>query len=319
MLPQVNQWSSSSVARIDKDLQHARTHLIAQQDSGDADHSKNCAVLRCSKIHGKLFLSQRYREFSKSFRGTRANCADSKNGAATKTHCLRHGVAAYAFVVRPRITKTSIVSVPKSICTHNHNRQSVNCRRLFDSLDVDDRCHVLVRSVCTNSCTAHVLMFVVLDVLDCFHTRYLCLWFLGSLSDDREVSSAPISLSLPSQKGGTTWANSSICTAARSTKLNRTYGFVVPADNKGRTLNVQHRLLVHFEVEVLHTVFLVNKKQLSRLGSAWDRPGSQTPRPSCGSALDPRFRIGNSSARKVQTGTRCRSDRAGTARTADET
>ena len=26
--------------------------------------------------------------------------------------------------------------------------------------------------------------------------------------------------------------------------------------------------------------------------SAWDRPGSQTPRRSCGSALDPRFRIG---------------------------
>ena len=32
--------------------------------------------------------------------------------------------------------------------------------------------------------------------------------------------------------------------------------------------------------------------------SAWDRPGSQTPRRSCGSALDPRFRVGNSSARK---------------------
>ena len=39
-----------------------------------------------------------------------------------------------------------------------------------------------------------------------------------------------------------------------------------------------------------------------KMWSAWDRPGSQTPRRSCGSALDPRFRIGNSSARKVQTG-----------------
>ena len=55
------------------------------------------------------------------------------------------------------------------------------------------------------------------------------------------------------------------------------------------------------------------------LWSAWDRPISQTPRRSCGSALDPRFWVGNSSARKVQTGTRCRGDRAGTARTADET
>ena len=35
--------------------------------------------------------------------------------------------------------------------------------------------------------------------------------------------------------------------------------------------------------------------------SASDRPGSQTPRRSCGSALDPRFRIGNSSARKSRT------------------
>ena len=58
---------------------------------------------------------------------------------------------------------------------------------------------------------------------------------------------------------------------------------------------------------------------VSKVWSAWDRPSSQTPRRSCGSALDPRFRIGNSSARKVQTGTRCRSDRAGTARMADET
>ena len=57
----------------------------------------------------------------------------------------------------------------------------------------------------------------------------------------------------------------------------------------------------------------------SPVWSAWDRPGGQTPRRSCGSALDPCFRIGNSSARKVQTGTKCRSDRAGTARTADET
>ena len=53
--------------------------------------------------------------------------------------------------------------------------------------------------------------------------------------------------------------------------------------------------------------------------TAWDRPGSQTPRRSCGSALDPRFRIWNSSTRKVQTGTKCRGDRAGTAKTVDET
>ena len=54
------------------------------------------------------------------------------------------------------------------------------------------------------------------------------------------------------------------------------------------------------------------------LWSAWDRPGGQSPRSSCGSALDPRFRVGWNSAEKVQTGTRCRSDRAETARTADE-
>ena len=52
-------------------------------------------------------------------------------------------------------------------------------------------------------------------------------------------------------------------------------------------------------------------------GSASNRPGSQTPRRSCGSALDPHFRIGSSSARKVQTRTKCRSDR--TAKTVDET
>ena len=55
------------------------------------------------------------------------------------------------------------------------------------------------------------------------------------------------------------------------------------------------------------------------LWSAWDQPGSQTPGSSCGSALDSRFRIGNSSARKVQTGTKCQSDRAGTAKKAEET
>ena len=50
--------------------------------------------------------------------------------------------------------------------------------------------------------------------------------------------------------------------------------------------------------------------------SAWDRSGSQTLRRSFGSVLDPRFRIGNSSAWKVRTsrsGRWSRSDRQGTA------
>ena len=55
------------------------------------------------------------------------------------------------------------------------------------------------------------------------------------------------------------------------------------------------------------------------LWSAWDRPGSQTPRRSCKSALDLRFCVGYSSRKTVRTGTWCRSDRAGTVRMADET
>ena len=51
----------------------------------------------------------------------------------------------------------------------------------------------------------------------------------------------------------------------------------------------------------------IRLEEVPQMWSAWGRPGSQTPRRSCGSALDPRYRIGNSSARKVQTGTRCRS------------
>ena len=58
---------------------------------------------------------------------------------------------------------------------------------------------------------------------------------------------------------------------------------------------------------------------LMDLWSAWNRPGGQTPRRSWGGVLDPRFRIGNSSAKTVQTGMWSRSDRAGTAKEADGT
>ena len=51
----------------------------------------------------------------------------------------------------------------------------------------------------------------------------------------------------------------------------------------------------------------IRMEGVPQVWSAWDRPGSQTHRRSCGSALDPRYRIGDISARKVQTGTRCRS------------
>ena len=70
--------------------------------------------------------------------------------------CLRNGCCSVGGPEPPQ--SVSCRGCHRRSCTHNTNLLSVWSHRLSQLIDVDVRCHALIHSVCTNSCTERDLM-----------------------------------------------------------------------------------------------------------------------------------------------------------------